>query len=64
MRRESGSVRKPSEQAGRAQGSLRKEHSETGRTRDTAGVPTDPSLRRAAGKAQGILQKTRMGEYK
>lgn len=53
MRRESGSVRKPSEQAGRAQGSLRKEHSETGRTRDTAGVPTDPSLRRAAGKAQG-----------
>ena len=30
MRRESGSVRKPSEQAGRAQGSLRKEHSETG----------------------------------
>ena len=51
MRRESGSVRKPSEQAGRAQGSLRKEHSETGRTRDTAGVPTDPSLRRTAGKA-------------
>ena len=50
MRRESGSVRKPSEQAGRAQGSLRKEHSETGRTRDTAGVPTDPSARRAAGK--------------
>ena len=53
MRRESGSVRKPSEQAGRAQGSLRKEHSETGRTRDAAGAPTDPSLRRAAGKAQG-----------
>ena len=51
MRRESGSVRKPSEQAGRAQGSLRKEHSETGRTRDTAGVPTDPSLRRTSGKA-------------
>ena len=51
MRRESGSVRKPSEQAGRAQGSLRKEHSETGRTRDAAGVPTDPSLRRASGKA-------------
>ena len=51
MRRESGSVRKPSEQAGRAQGSLRKEHSETGRTRDTAGVPTDPSARRTAGKA-------------
>ena len=51
MRRESGSVRKPSEQAGRAQGSLRKEHSETGRTRDAAGVPTDPSLRRTAGKA-------------
>ena len=51
MRRESGSVRKPSEPAGRAQGSLRKEHSETGRTRDTAGVPTDPSLRRTAGKA-------------
>ena len=51
MRRESGSVRKPSEQAGRAQGSLRKEHSETGRTRDAAGAPTDPSLRRAAGKA-------------
>lgn len=41
MRRESGSVRKPSEQAGRAQGSLRKEHSETGRTRDAAGAPTD-----------------------
>ena len=53
MRRESGSVRKPSEQAGRAQGSLRKEHSETGRTRDAAGAPTGPSLRRAAGKAQG-----------
>ena len=53
MRRESGSVRKPSEQAGRAQGSLRKEHSETGRTRDAAGTPADPSLRRAAGKAQG-----------
>ena len=53
MRRESGSVRKPSEQAGRAQGSLRKEHSETGRTRDAAGSPSDPSLRRAAGKAQG-----------
>ena len=53
MRRESGSVRKPSEQAGRAQGSLRKEHSETGRTRDAAGAPADPSLRRAAGKAQG-----------
>ena len=51
MRRESGSVRKPSKQAGRAQGSLRKEHSETGRTRDTAGVPTDPSLRRTSGKA-------------
>ena len=51
MRRESGSVRKPSEQAGRAQGSLRKEHSETGRTRDAAGAPTDPSLRRASGKA-------------
>ena len=51
MRRESGSVRKPSEQAGRAQGSLRKEHSETGRTRDAAGVPTDPSLRRTSGKA-------------
>ena len=51
MRRESGSVRKPSEQAGRAQGSLRKEHSETGRTRDTAGTPTDPSARRTAGKA-------------
>ena len=51
MRRESGSVRKPSEQAGRAQGSLRKEHSETGRTRDAAGVPTDPSARRTAGKA-------------
>ena len=51
MRRESGSVRKPSEQAGRAQGSLRKEHSETGRTRDTAGAPTDPSARRTAGKA-------------
>ena len=50
MRRESGSVRKPSEQAGRAQGSLRKEHSETGRTRDAAGAPTDPSLRRASGK--------------
>ncbi|WP_462379798.1 class B sortase [[Ruminococcus] torques] len=50
MRRESGSVRKPSEQAGRAQGSLRKEHSETGRTRDAAGAPTDPSARRAAGK--------------
>ena len=51
MRRESGSVRKPSEQAGRAQGSLRKEHSETGRTRDAAGAPTDPSLRRASAKA-------------
>ena len=51
MRRELGSVRKPSEQAGRAQGSLRKEHSETGRTRDAAGAPTDPSLRRASGKA-------------
>ena len=51
MRRESGSVRKPSEQAGRAQGSLRKEHSETGRTRDAAGAPTDPSLRRVSGKA-------------
>ena len=51
MRRESGRVRKPSEQAGRAQGSLRKEHSETGRTRDAAGAPTDPSLRRASGKA-------------
>ena len=51
MRRESGSVRKPSEQAGRAQGSLRKEHSETGRTRDAAGAPTDPSARRTAGKA-------------
>ena len=51
MRRESGSVRKPSEQARRAQGSLRKEHSETGRTRDAAGAPTDPSLRRASGKA-------------
>ena len=51
MRRESGSVRKPSEQAGRAQGSLRKEHSETGRALDTAGVPTDPSARRTAGKA-------------
>ena len=51
MRRESGSVRKPSEQAGRAQGSLRKEHSETGRTRDAAGEPTDPSSRRTAGKA-------------
>ena len=51
MRRESGSVMKPSEQAGRAQGSLRKEHSETGRTRDAAGAPTDPSLRRASGKA-------------
>lgn len=51
MRRESGSVRKPSEQAGRAQGSLRKEHSETGRTRDAAGTPTDPSARRTAGKA-------------
>ena len=51
MRRESGSVRKPSEQAGRAQGSLRKEHSETGRPREAAGTPTDPSARRAAGKA-------------
>ena len=51
MRRESGSVRKPSEQAGRAQGSLRKEHSETGRTRDAAGAPTDPSLSRASGTA-------------
>ena len=51
MRRESGSVRKPSEQAGRAQGSLRKEHSETGRPREAAGTPTDPSARRVAGKA-------------
>ena len=51
MRRESGSVRKPSEQAGRAQGSLRKEHSETGRPREAAGAPTDPSARRTAGKA-------------
>ena len=50
MRRESGSVRKPSEQAGRAQGSLRKEHSETGRPREAAGAPTDPSARRTAGK--------------
>ena len=62
MRRESGSVRKPSEQAGRAQGSLRKEHSETGRTRDAAGAPTDPSLRRASGKGSGKSCRTEAGQ--
>ena len=56
MRRESDNVRRPSEQAGRAQGSLRKERPESGgdptagRTPGRAGTATDPKPGRTSGR--------------